>query len=289
MDSWGGVAPDEVIGQSHEAFVVMDDAGIVRAWNASAERMFGFDAVEATGSRLSDLIIPPRYRELHERGLRSYLDTGVGPVLGTTIEIEGVDRLGRIVPVELTINVTRRDGRAWFHAFLNDITHRRRIERMLRADARVAWACANDPGKLELSEALAAIGEEMSYQLGLAWLPGSRGALTLHERWTPNDLSRAFAIESETSSFERGVGLPGSTWKSGEPIWSTDVSEDPGYVRRSSAQQLGFRSGLFVPIGRGDSCRGVLEFLTVEWRDAGPELLERVARLGERLGRHVRT
>jgi hypothetical protein len=120
-------------------------------------------------------------------------------------------------------------------------------------------------------------------------MPGSRGALRLQERWTPTDQSRAFAIDSETFSFERGVGLPGTAWMTGDAIWSTDVSEDASYVRRSHAMQLGFRSGLFVPIGRGVACRGVLEFLTVEWREAGPELLERIARLGERLARHVRS
>lgn len=286
-DTWGGVAFGDVIQASHEAFVVMDDAGLVLAWNEAAERMFGYDAGAAVGARLSELIIPERYRDLHERGLRRYLETGVGPVLGTTIEIEGVDRDGRAVPVELTINATSHDGGARFHAFLNDITDRRRTERFLRADARLGWTCADRGSPLRPEDVLAAIGEEMMFEVGLAWLADPGGRLRLAGQWTPSDAAVAFSVESAEFSFERGEGIPGQVWERGEPSWQRDVSEEPGYVRRANAQRLGLRCGLFVPVGRGSACRGVLELLTSEWQPADRDLLERFARLGDRLGSYV--
>lgn len=287
LEDWGGVSPSEVIRISHEAFVVMDEDGIVTAWNDAATRMFGFAADAAIGSRLSELIIPERYRALHERGLRTYLETGVGPVLGTTIEIEGQDIDGRAVPVELTINATARDGRTRFHAFLNEVTHARRTERFLRADARIAWKCAEGPAGISLDDVLAGIGEEMVFSVGLAWLPDGAGALRLAARWTPSEGAVTFARDSEHFAFARGEGMPGKTWMEGRASWRPDLDSEETYARRPSAHRLGFRSGLFVPLGRGDGCRGVLEFLTTEWRNAGDDLLERFSRLGDHLDRHV--
>ena len=36
---------------------------------------------------MSDMIIPVRYREAHDRGLRHFLDAGKGPMLNKRIEI----------------------------------------------------------------------------------------------------------------------------------------------------------------------------------------------------------
>ena len=47
----------------------MDTSGVVRGWNDRAERKFGFTAAEAVGRRMSELIIPERYRDAHEAGL----------------------------------------------------------------------------------------------------------------------------------------------------------------------------------------------------------------------------
>lgn len=287
--TWDRVDPADVIERSHLAFVEMDSDGLVREWNAAAERIFGWPRDEAVGSRLSELIIPPRYRELHERGLRTFLETGIGPVLDTTIEIDGVDRAGRKVPVELTITPTRRpDGTVSFHAFLNDITHRRRMDRFLAASARVAWLCAESPGSVPAGALLEAIGTEMSFELGIAWLPLTRpDRIDLAASWAPSDTAATFVAESSVASFERGVGLPGSAFDTGEPWWSADVSTDPRFVRRAAAESLGLRSGLFLPIGRRAACVGVLEFLSFEPRSYSDDQLEQLADLGERIAPYV--
>ena len=47
-----------ILQHSHDAFVAIGADGIITDWNASAERMFGWSAVEAIGRPLADLIIP---------------------------------------------------------------------------------------------------------------------------------------------------------------------------------------------------------------------------------------
>src|SRR6202163_1010694 len=64
-----------------DAVVSMDSSGVITDWSAQTERMFGWSRAEAMGQRMSDMIIPPRYRDAHNRGLKKFLATGEGPVL----------------------------------------------------------------------------------------------------------------------------------------------------------------------------------------------------------------
>jgi len=111
-----------------DAVVTMNPAGEITGWNAEAENIFGWSRQEAVGRRLSDTIIPPQYREAHERGLQRFLDTGEGPLLNKRIEITAVHRTGREFPIELAIS-SAKIADAWtFSAFVRDISDRRQAE-----------------------------------------------------------------------------------------------------------------------------------------------------------------
>lgn len=58
-----------------DAVIYSDRDGLVRYWNAGAERIFGFEEAEALGQSL-DIIIPERLRERHWQGYRHMMETG---------------------------------------------------------------------------------------------------------------------------------------------------------------------------------------------------------------------
>lgn len=113
-----------VLDTALDAVVVMAEDGRVIGWNGIAERSFGWTAEEAVGARLSELIIPPQYREAHERGLSHFLATGEGPVLNHRIEISALHRDGSEMPVELSITASTQFGERLFVGFLRDISER---------------------------------------------------------------------------------------------------------------------------------------------------------------------
>jgi two-component system CheB/CheR fusion protein len=115
-----------------DCIITMDANGIVREFNPAAERVFGFRRDEAVGKELAELIIPPRMRDQHRRGLAHYLRTGEGPVLGKRIEINGLRHDGTEILVELAITPFKADGALLFTGYLRDITDRRRDEQARR-------------------------------------------------------------------------------------------------------------------------------------------------------------
>ncbi len=126
-----------IVDSALDAVVAMDADGIITDWNKEAEEIFGWTRVEAVGRRMSETIIPMRYRPAHERGLRHFFQTGEGPVLNQRIEISALRRNGEEFPVELSITPLKF-GETWiFSAFIRDISDRKRSEEQT-ADERIA-------------------------------------------------------------------------------------------------------------------------------------------------------
>jgi PAS domain S-box-containing protein len=125
-----------VLDTALDAVVVMDLDGRVLGWNGHATSCFGWSAEEAIGQKLSELIIPLQHRDAHERGLKRYLESGVGPVLNRHVEISGLRRDGQETPVELSITEADQFGGRLFIGFVRDISERRqateRQQRRLR-------------------------------------------------------------------------------------------------------------------------------------------------------------
>jgi PAS domain S-box-containing protein len=117
-----------ILNNALDCIITMDARGHVLEFNPAAERVFGYTREEAVGAELAELIIPPRMREQHRRGLARFLETGEGPVIGKRIEIEGMRKDGSEICVELAITALKIDSSAIFIAYLRDISERRRSE-----------------------------------------------------------------------------------------------------------------------------------------------------------------
>jgi PAS domain S-box-containing protein len=113
---------------SLDAVVAMDGEGLITTWNAQAERMFGWPASEIVGKPLVDILIPPRFRQAHQRGMAHLRATGEGPILGKRIDTFALRRDGTEFPIELAVTPLRNGIESSFSAFIRDLTERRRGE-----------------------------------------------------------------------------------------------------------------------------------------------------------------
>jgi diguanylate cyclase (GGDEF)-like protein/PAS domain S-box-containing protein len=121
-----------ILETSQEAFISIDEDGLIREWNPQAERLFGWGRDEILGRPVHHTIIPRRYRDAHIGALTRFLATGEMPRRAKRLEVEGLRRDGTEVPIELSISALREGDEWHFHAFVRDISERQATEAALR-------------------------------------------------------------------------------------------------------------------------------------------------------------
>jgi GAF domain-containing protein len=136
---------------------------------------------------------------------------------------------------------------------------------------------------------LEAICDNLGWDLGAIWIiDPTQPILRCISIWhTPILQLEAFQQASQDSTFARGMGLPGRAWKSGEPVWITDVVADPNFPRASAAAQEGLHTGFAFPIKSGPEVVGVIEFFHRDIQKPDKELLSMFASIGLQIGQFI--
>ncbi len=121
-----------------DAILGMNERFEVNIWNPAATRLFGYSASEVMGKPLHDFITPQRYQNQALEGLIHFSKTGDGPLVGKTVEVEGVHKDGTVLPLELSISAYKQ-GDQWFATgIIRDIRERRRQESIQKCLHRVS-------------------------------------------------------------------------------------------------------------------------------------------------------
>jgi PAS domain S-box-containing protein len=116
-----------------DAVVGIDHAGTIIDWNRQAETAFGWSCEEALGKKLTELIIPLRYREAHEYGMKRFAESGTGPILDRRVELSALKKNGTEFPIELTVTHISFKNDSCFYSFIRDITTRDKAKKDLQA------------------------------------------------------------------------------------------------------------------------------------------------------------
>ena len=157
-----------IIDSALDAVLSMDERGRVTEWNAQAETMFGWTRDEAVGRTLSELLIPDRYREDHEKGVRHFLRTGEGPLLNRRVEITALHRSGREFPVEVSIAPCQIGGKWQFSGFVRDITEKKAAEASARRQREMEMELAHANRLATMGQLSASIAHEVNQPIGAA-------------------------------------------------------------------------------------------------------------------------
>lgn len=120
---------------ANDAIIAAGADGRIRYVNPSAEHCFGYGASELHG-RLLTVLMPERYRPLHDAGMAAFLAGGEPRVIGHTIELAGLRHDGSEFPLEISIAHWQSDGEHNFTAILRDITRRREVEKTMESQRK---------------------------------------------------------------------------------------------------------------------------------------------------------
>ena len=126
-----------ILDSAVDGIVVIDEAGTIEAFNAAAERMFGYSEPEVLGKNVT-LLMPSPYSDEHDGYLKRYLQTGEHKIIGVRREVLGKHRDGRTFPVHLSVGKVRASGRPRFTGILHDLSSRVALEERLREQTALA-------------------------------------------------------------------------------------------------------------------------------------------------------
>ena len=142
-----------VLEHANDAYICIDQAGLIMAWNRQAEVTFGWTRDEAVGLRLDETIIPAGQRDGHRQGLDRVVRTGVSKMINERHELTAATRDGRSLSVEMSLYRLPTTNGHRYCAFLHDISERKALrqslENQLRQDALTGL-----PNRRELMERL---------------------------------------------------------------------------------------------------------------------------------------
>ena len=279
-----------IINAALDAIITTDADSKILQWNHHAEAIFGWSAEEAVGRNLNQTIIPPEYREPHERGVRHYLATGEGPILNQRIEIVALCRDGTQFPVELTVAPIHWGNQVIFTSFIRDISARKRAELQLAAQYAVTHVLATSgTARDAVPRILQAVCEHLGWDLGVFWtVDAQAGLLRPTHTWTTSPGGRDFESVSCSLTFAPGEGLPGRVWESRQVAWIRDVADDHNFPRHEVAVRAGVHAGFGFPILVDDDLIGVMEFFQAAVAEPDEALLAAMAAMGSDIGQFIR-
>jgi len=113
---------------ANDAIIMMDNMGTVAVWNEAAQRIFGYSEQEAQGKKLSELIVPERYRTDFEHGFSPSGSADRGSVTSKPMELAGLRKDGAEIITEYSLSRLSIDGKWYVIYIVRDITERKRAE-----------------------------------------------------------------------------------------------------------------------------------------------------------------
>lgn len=145
-----------ILDNTHDAFVALDRKGCITEWNAKAEFIFGWSKSEAIGKDLAALIIPAELHSAHRAGFSRFSLTGESMLIKRVVEVEGLHRSGRLIPLELAIAGVPEESGVVVSAFIRDISERKEAA---RKEAERTQALEEARTALQHSQRLEAVGK----------------------------------------------------------------------------------------------------------------------------------
>ncbi len=258
-----------IVQATPDAFVTVDEKGIVVLWNREAERLFGVSYAEAVGMPVTELMFqtPEEGRESDARRARLLAELDEGAYSRYEVEMSRAD--GSRFPAEMSVSRVRAGETDLLAAFIRDVSQReqQRLEReqLFREQAarqeaeqmagmvhglQVLLDAALVHRDLDtmLGALLPRICEVLNAEAGTIALSDPDGALIVHSSTAPR-------VGEEPTRIELGEPVAGLVAESGEPL----LLQDPEPDLPKDPALKGMGSILSVPLKAGGVVTGVIQ------------------------------
>lgn len=117
---------------AQDAVILIDQSDAVTYWNPAATAMFGYTEAEMAGHKLHDLIVPERNLAAHREAFSGFTQSGTGPLIGKTRQVQARRRNGEEFPAEVSLSAVRLHDQWSAVGIVRDVTRRVQAEERLR-------------------------------------------------------------------------------------------------------------------------------------------------------------
>ena len=128
-----------------DAIVLLDETDQVVYWNSAAERIFGYAKKEATGKKLAELVVPPKFRSAHLETLKEVLEQK-SQIVGKCIEVSALRKDGIELQIELTVSALKLKDASYMLEIIRDISERKKMEDTLKQERDMLEAVTENVG-----------------------------------------------------------------------------------------------------------------------------------------------
>lgn len=126
-----------IVDAAVDGIIVIDSRGRIEAFNAAAERMFGYREAELLGRNVS-VLMPEPHHSRHDGYIDHHLRTGERKIIGVGRAVNGLRRDGQVFPLHLSVGEFEVDGEMHFTGILHDLSKRTELEERLRETTALA-------------------------------------------------------------------------------------------------------------------------------------------------------
>ena len=272
-----------------DAIVTIDQDDAIVFANRAAELIFGYSAPELSGRDLT-LLMSDDQRDAHGVSLKRHLESGDRSISWEGVEFIGRRKDGKTVPLEVSLGKFIRNGQPYFTGILRDITERKQTEKRQAAQYAVTRALAESDTLAEAApKILQAVCESADWQIGAMWsIDRNVDLLRCVDVWhLPEVNVDEFEALTREMLFAPGLSLPGRVWQTRTPLWISDVTREPNFLRTKVALKNNLHSAFGFPIGSHDETTGIIEFFSPEVRQPDDAFLQLMNSLGSQIGQFV--
>jgi len=110
---------------AQDGIILLDNKGEIGYWNPASKKIFGYTKKEAIGKKLHMLLAPKQFHNKILKGFNQFKETGKGKAIGKTLELEGVNKEGKSVPIEISLSALKLKNKWYALALVRDNSERK--------------------------------------------------------------------------------------------------------------------------------------------------------------------
>lgn len=120
-----------ILESSVDSIITIDAEGNILSFNHASEGLFGYSREEILGQHFR-VLVPSKYSELHNENLKQLNAGDYLPLSGKRVELTGLHKNGRSLPIELSVTKTVFNEHTRYTGIITDISERKVNEQLKR-------------------------------------------------------------------------------------------------------------------------------------------------------------